>query len=503
MKCLPFSVSGAVAACLVLAACGGDDGGEAGADTEAATVGTGSTPTGGGADDDGDNDDGQSMMTTTGPDPDSGTTNGTVTEGQTDTGESATDTSDDTGMTDDTGGGGLCGNSVVDEGEGCDMPNGVDADGCNEDCTISGAVLWSHTQAGGLGLEEDLFGIAVDEESNAYVSGAFNNDVTGTDFWVRQYTADGGLGWTVSIAGSAMAGDSALAIVRYDEAVYVAGTLNTTGASNNWRVQEYTLDGGAGWNASYNGVLGGADVAESVAADTLGNVYVVGRQTVELQSRNIYVQQHLSGGMVGWTAGYSGAALGDDRALAVATDPTGNVIVVGFETVTGQGRDGWIRKYDAAGAVLWTEGYQGLAALNDQAEAVVTDAAGNVFVAGSEGTMAQGAVAWVRRYDPEGVEAWTQPWSGLTAEGASMLGVALDGAGHLVAVGTETVAGVQQGLVRKYDAAGNVLWSETYGEGETARVRAVTIGPGDRIWIAGGRDLGIDGRDTWVARLAQ
>lgn len=37
----------------------------------------------------------------------------------------------------------VCGNGVVEEGEGCDEEGAIDEDGCNVDCTVSGSLLWS------------------------------------------------------------------------------------------------------------------------------------------------------------------------------------------------------------------------------------------------------------------------------------------------------------------------------------------------------------------------
>lgn len=54
------------------------------------------------------------------------------------------------------------------------------------------------------------------------------------------------------------------------------------------------------------------------------------------------------------------------------------------------------------------------------------------------------------------------------------------------------------------DPSGNPRWVTTLvGAPETNQVgRAVTIGPERRVWVAGGVDQGVDGRDAYVARLA-
>lgn len=409
--------------------------------------------------------------------------------------------SGETGMTDDGPGVGECGNGVVEGDEGCDMPNGVDADGCNEDCTVSGAVLWSHSQAGALGSNEDLNGIAVDAEGNAYVCGAFHNNALGSDYWIRQYTAVGGLGWTVSVDGPSGTTDNARDIALRGDAVAVAGSVNSSG--NDWRVMEYLQTGASGWSAGYNGPTSGSDIAESVAADLTGNVFAVGRHAVDLQGNDVHVRQYLPGGGLGWTASYTGAAGGDDRGLAVATDFEGNVIVAGYESVSAQGRNMWLRKYSPAGAVLWTVGFAGAAALDDRANGVATDAVGNIYVAGVEGTVAEGTIAWLRAYDPRGVEVWTETWAGTATLGATAVDVAVDSVGDVTIVGTENTAGALIGMVRKYDPTGGVRWSETYASVGPHLLNAVAVGPDDSLWVAGGVDLGIDGRDAWVARLGQ
>lgn len=499
----------AVAVGAVGGGCDGDDGDTGGAVTMTDGTGSGTTvntPDDGG-DDDGDDGDGvvddtvgaQSSGEQTSQDGDPTTDDGPV---DTSAGDTATSTDDgETG--DETGGQSQCGNGMIEAGETCDEANGQDADGCNEDCTASGEILWSHTQAAGLAGSEELFGVVADDDANVYVTGAFRNDKTGTDYWIRQYTEDGGLGWTVSLNGSAASNDSGRGITRVGGSVYVAGFLNNALASNDWRVGEYTLAGAAGWTSGFNGALAGSDVAESIAADVAGNVYVAGRQAVDLAGQNILIRQYTPGGAAGWTAGAGGAS--DDRALGVATDGEGNVVAVGFETITAQGRNVWVRKYDPTGEVVFTQTYAGVDALDDQANAVATDGAGNIVVAGHEGTILQGSVGWLRSYDPAGAVQWTQQYTGGSNEGAVFHAVAVDSMGHVVTAGTETLAGVADGLVRKYDAAGMLRWSETYATDADANqiIRGVTTGPGDGIWIAGGLDLGIDGRDTWVARLGK
>lgn len=58
----------------------------------------------------------------------------------------------------------LCGNDVLDAGEACDDSNGADADGCNNDCVPSGAVLWQWPSEVG-----DIESIAVGADDSVHL----------------------------------------------------------------------------------------------------------------------------------------------------------------------------------------------------------------------------------------------------------------------------------------------------------------------------------------------
>ena len=95
-----------------------------------------------------------------------------------------------------------------------------------------------------------------------------------------------------------------------------------------------------------------------------------------------------------------------DIALGVATDAAGNVYLAGSTRGSlggaNSGRDdAWVAKYDAAGHVLWKR--QLGTNTSDNASGVATDAAGNVYLAGSTHGSLGGANrgsndVWVAKY---------------------------------------------------------------------------------------------------------
>lgn len=393
-----------------------------------------------------------------------------------------------------------CGDGMLDPGEACDDGNEVDADGCNVDCTISGSVLWFHGQASGTGQNEEAFGIVVDDEGRAYVAGELHNGVD-VDHFVRQYEDDG-LGWTLVFDGGAV-NDGARAIALRGRTLYTAGYRVVPGQSNNVWLRSYGVDGSMGITVEYDDALNGSNVGQGIAIDPGGNVVVVGNETVEPLAPhvNAWIREHTAAGTPVWTAGYGGPAA--DQARAVAIDGTGRVAVVGYETVAGQ-TDLWVRVYDTNGAPQWTQTHANVNALDDEAQGVAFDGDGNVIVAGWE---LDPVIPWrvfLTKYDPAGNPLWSQPWDGEMAEGARAFAVAVDGAGDIVITGQHRVAGVNDLLVRKLGPDGSAKWTTSIpGFPGTSQVgRAVTIGPGRRVWVAGGVDQGVDGRDIYVARLA-
>ena len=467
--------------------CAGDDSGDDGAEPTSTTMLSDTTATP--ASDSGDE-------PTTSPTPAASSSDGgMVDDSGTDTGE---DTDDPT-----TGGGAMCGNGMTDPGEACDDGNATDADGCNQDCTISGSVLWSHNQSSGLGQEDRGFAVGVDADGQAYVGGDFHNG-TNTDFWVRQYTAEDGLGWTYQ-GPAGIGNDTARGAVVDGDTLYVAGFRNVTGQGNNVWLRSFGLDGSPGLDVSYNAPSNSNDVALAIALTPTGNLIVGGYETnnLAMTGRNGWIREYTPAGGEGWTATYNGPSNSTDQVNAVAVDSMGNVAVTGYQTVGSQ-QDIWVRYYDPAGAAVWTTTYEGVEGLNDVGIGIAFDAADNVLVVGYEGGTKIPWRVFMRKYDATGVEVWTQFWEGETVEGAFAQGVAIDGADDIVVVGQQRTDGFGEMFVRKYDTNGTPRWTTGIdgapGVDDTAR--AVTIGPANRIWISGQINLGVDGNDVYVARIA-
>src|SRR6185503_15647716 len=91
---------------------------------------------------------------------------------------------------------------------------------------------------------------------------------------------------------------------------------------------------------------------------------------------------HAQGGVPLWTNRYNGPANGNDVANRIAVDSSGNVFVTGYSENASTMNDYATIKYSGAGVPLWTNYYNGPANDGDAAYAIAVDSTGNVLVTG-------------------------------------------------------------------------------------------------------------------------
>ncbi|MGZ5528825.1 MAG: SBBP repeat-containing protein, partial [Limisphaerales bacterium] len=102
-----------------------------------------------------------------------------------------------------------------------------------------------------------------------------------------------------------------------------------------------------------------------------------------ITNNNDYATIKYSGaGVPLWTNRYDGPANNYDIANAMAVDGSGNVFVTGNSTGSSSGYDYATIAYSGAGVPLWTNRYNGPENSDDEAFAVAVDGRGNVFVTG-------------------------------------------------------------------------------------------------------------------------
>jgi hypothetical protein len=357
----------------------------------------------------------------------------------------------------------------------------------------------SWTKQWGTTKADEATGVAVDGSGNIYVTGYTLGDLD----------------------GNTNAGGYDAFLTKYD-------------SSGNWQWTKLLGHQGGGANAA------GDDKATGVAVDVVsGNIYVTGYTFGNLDGNtnaggyDAFLTMYDSSGNWQWTKllghnGGSANAAGNDLAIGVAVDGSGNVYVTGGtnsgldgETNAG-GYDAFLVKYDSLGTRQWTKllGHNGgsaNAAGNEEAYGIAVDGSGNIYVAGyTTGALdgkinAGGYDAFLAKYDSLGNWQWTNLLG--TAGDDYANGVAVDGSGYIYVTGPtsgsldgQPNAGGYDAFLAKYDSSGNKQWTKLLGTAAPDDATGVAVDGSGNIYVTGSTDGNLDGNtnagpsDVFLAR---
>jgi hypothetical protein len=258
--------------------------------------------------------------------------------------------------------------------------------------------------------------------------------------------------WSQPIGTS---GDDLAFAVATDQSgnVYVAGTTSGAfpGQTNHGGYDLFLAKFDSGGNRLWVTQQGsfGDDSAQALAIDQSGNPILAGTTTGNLFGTNaggkdLFLLKTDPSGHVLWST--QRGTTGDDVANAIAVDPTGLIYVagsttgsLGFNYTNTGGLDAFVLQYTASGSVGWSR--QLGTNTDDEAFGVATDTSGNIYLGGYTtgalaGPSAGGYDALVVQYDRNGNQVWASQLGGAGAEIAR--GVAVSGAGTLYVVGGTT-----------------------------------------------------------------
>jgi hypothetical protein len=258
--------------------------------------------------------------------------------------------------------------------------------------------------------------------------------------------------------------------------------------------------------------IGSAVLGNSLAADRAGNVYLSGPVSKALDGNpyagtgDVFVAKYDTNGAGLWTYEFGGP-LADDG-WGAATDQDGNVIVAGRTTNALDGNsyagasDAFAVKLAPNGSRLWTREF-GTPSM-DQANAVATDQAGNVFVAGvtygsldGNPNLGEGDL-FVAKLDANGNTLWMRQLGSAGWDGAT--GAASDRAGNVFVVGYtrggfdgNPSSGEDDVCVVKLDPNGGKLWTRQLGTSGVDWAHAAAMDPLGNLYVVGRTGGGLDG----------
>jgi hypothetical protein len=312
--------------------------------------------------------------------------------------------------------------------------------GCSERPDGSNAYLTIKYDAGGVRRwisaiapinADNTGGVAVDVNGNVYVT----TTLSSSNYITVKYNSAGSKLWEkVYNAG----GNDHAAAVAVDNSgnVYVTGNSEGDGTNKDYATVKYGPDGKQLWVARYDGPAHLNDYPSAIVLDNVGNVYVTGGTIGSGTSQDYTTISYDSNGNQLWAERYDGPGHHEDVAQALAVDTYGNVFITGFSRDSDGYYDAATIKYEPNGNQIWVARYS-VSSDDCAGQAVTTDCNGNVYVTGGNPLFCEHNKYMVIRYGPQGDDTWVVSGGTSVSCGAD---IAVDCKGNVYVAGSRSVS---------------------------------------------------------------
>lgn len=361
----------------------------------------------------------------------------------------------------------------------------------------NGIKLWNR-RFNGTGSNSDYpANLVIDKFNNIYVTGRSWGGATRNDYLTLKYSPDGVLLWSQRFNWIAGKNDEAYAIaIDSNSNVYVTGIGTFDLFNGNERYDmvtvKYDTDGNQKWVRSFSGYTDAADWGYSVVCDKLNNVYVSGfTYSTNLYFTDIISIKYDSAGNEIWQRRFYNN--GDDfiRPLMSTVDNLNNLIVASYYRTDSTRIDYLTYKYDTSGNLLWSNIYDGGAGNTDWITDIKIDNQNNVYITGSSYNAQTRYDYFTIKYSYYGEEIWRQRVNDTTINFNNNSSdeapfISIDSRGNAVIFGTTRSYSAQYTVIIMFDDSGNILTKFTNTNMKTAS--SINIDNYDNFIIVGIND---------------
>ncbi len=366
-----------------------------------------------------------------------------------------------------------------------------------------GNTVWEQTYAGPGKYHDKPSDMAFDNVGNIYVTGLSYQSaagVDGSDYWTMKYSSDGSLLWSTTHTSEPGHGDEPCGIEVWDNMVFVSGkSVHMAGPSTaeDYYSELYNTNTGKRiWNHSWNG--GGEDrrnYPSDMTLDADGNMIVVGRSThpkddysiVRYKWDTVYVSPDSIQIVLvfDWERYFNGSGDEQDNAYAVVTNSAGDIYITG-ESWSSEGlQDITTIKYDKFGNLKWSHSMNGTNNNRDIPIGIALDSKEYVIVVGYLSNLESAEDYCTIKYTPEGELVWTTAWQNMQAETNYPKDFVMDTEDNIYITGDK----MSQMYIRKLNKEGSLAWESFVADNSGQQIlgegQSITVDDDGNIYVAG------------------
>ncbi|MBK7036338.1 MAG: SBBP repeat-containing protein [Bacteroidetes bacterium] len=242
------------------------------------------------------------------------------------------------------------------------------------------------------------------------------------------------------------------------------------------------------WKNRLNGAGDNSDRYNNAITDALGNFYLTGYTVNPGTGKDFLTAKLNASGDTLWTRKYNYLSNLDDEANFIAIDAAGNITVTGYSDggSTSTKNDILTIQYNSSGTLLWSARYNYATANEDEFPAAMSiDASNNIFISGrSDHDAANIDDIITLKYNSAGVQQWAVRYdAGLTDRAA---GIVADNSGGCIITG-RTDNGLNEDIITiSYSTTGTTNWTKVYtGPGGDDRGQAIIRDAAGNVYVGG------------------
>ncbi len=264
-----------------------------------------------------------------------------------------------------------------------------------------GDLLWSRSLAF-VSLSAGFNGVVSAPDGNVYLSGGTAIDSTGVSV-LAKYSQDGVLLSSATYKGAYYyAFGGGIAYNQTDNKLYVAGRAATSINNTCFWVAKFGTDLAFSADKLYCAAATSTYPAgKAIKADADGNLYASGGTFDPAQAGNMLLVKLTPALSEVWISTYNSPGNSEDVANGLALDGFGGVYLAGYENRSdlSQNNNLFFRKYNAAtGEIVWTNSFNSAGNSSERGFDVAVDTSGYVYLPGvySYGTNSQSAYGYFK-----------------------------------------------------------------------------------------------------------